>query len=139
MAEIFGISLKNLKSFIGHEGKCYQGSLYIEGKKIGFWTQDSWGGCDDYMFDKGYDWLKFENAVKDRTKGMKVKYGDYELDYSASLLMDDLVFLMELEKDLKRSVKKGYNGINCEGKVYRQANDFIKFKDKAITLKEIRG
>ena len=52
MSEINGITIKNLKSFKDHEGcEIYQGNVYYKGKKLGFWSQDSWGGPNDYDFD----------------------------------------------------------------------------------------
>lgn len=40
MASINGVSIKAFKKFRGHEGEeLYQGNVYYNGKKLGFWSQ----------------------------------------------------------------------------------------------------
>lgn len=40
MASINGLTIKGLKQFVGHEGETlFQGNLYLNGDKIGFWSQ----------------------------------------------------------------------------------------------------
>ena len=107
MAKINGVQIKNLKSYLGHEGYCHQGNVYLNGKKLGFWSQDSWGGCDNYDFDESV----LKKAVNDYKDGFP---DDYELKsvMDADSLMGDIVFLMEIEKDFKKETKKGgYNTI----------------------------
>ena len=54
MASIKGIELKNVKDFRGHEGEdLVQGDVYYKGKKVGYYSQDAWGGMD--IFDLDYD------------------------------------------------------------------------------------
>ncbi len=44
MASIKGIEIKNVKTFRGHEYPTnYQGNIYFNGVKKGFWSQDGWG------------------------------------------------------------------------------------------------
>lgn len=39
------IEIKISTSFFGHEGEtCYQGTVYARGKKVGAWSDDTWGG-----------------------------------------------------------------------------------------------
>ena len=54
MASINGVSIKAFKKFRGHEGEePYQGNVYYNGKKLGFWSQDAHGGiCDNFEFDE---------------------------------------------------------------------------------------
>ena len=54
MASINGVSIKAFKKFRGHEGEeLYQGNVYYNGKKLGFWSQDAHGGiCDNFEFDE---------------------------------------------------------------------------------------
>lgn len=42
MAKIYGIELKNIKNFVGHEGLAFQANVYLNGKKVGFYSQDGW-------------------------------------------------------------------------------------------------
>lgn len=52
MAKIKGFELKNVKTFRGHEGEeLQQANVYYKGKKIGYYSQDSWGGCDIFNID----------------------------------------------------------------------------------------
>lgn len=44
MASIKGIEIKGVKGYQGHEGYCQQGNIYMDGKKIGFYSEDGWGG-----------------------------------------------------------------------------------------------
>ena len=51
MASINGVQIKSLKSFIEHEGMtAYQGNVYIDGKKAGFWSEDYMCGADHFHF-----------------------------------------------------------------------------------------
>ena len=65
MASINGVEVKALKGFEGHEGYCFQGNIYKDGKKLGFWSQDSWGGCDRFDFDESI----LDEACKDFANG----------------------------------------------------------------------
>lgn len=65
MASIKGIELKNVKEFRGHEGEdLIQGDVYYKGKKVGYYSQDAWGGMD--IFD-----LDWQNLSKDLMKEIK--------------------------------------------------------------------
>ena len=52
MASINGIELKAIKEFRGHEYEpLVQGNIYYNGKKVGWYSQDSWGGDDHIDLD----------------------------------------------------------------------------------------
>ena len=112
MAQIHGIELKGMKTFLDHEGaRIAQGNLYVEGKKVAEWSQDSWGGPDIFRMSKGYSEEALNNAIKKvhpQTKKCETYGGDFELDYDADLLMGDLVVLTHEEKDYKKFAKSGY-------------------------------
>lgn len=104
MASINGISIKGLKKFRGHEGEpCYQGTVYVDGMKMGWWSQDSHGGPDIMDFDQSYlnkDVESYRNS--DRVED---EYREYtELDS----LLCDVVELMATEKLYKKGLKDGY-------------------------------
>ncbi len=116
MAKINGLSVKGLKKFTGHEGECYQGNLYLGNKKIGFWSQDSYGGPDDVVLDAKYSERKLEKAVntlnREKTKTIKVPSGEETvLEYGMGKLMHDWLVLSMDEKEYKKAVKAGYKGI----------------------------
>lgn len=118
MASINGISIKDLKQFTGHEGEpLFQGNLYLNGKKIGFWSQDGHGGPDNFMLDGGW---QQEKALDDAIKAMypeKAIHGEardgepYVIEYGLEFLMTDILDLMNDEKEFKKATKNGYAGI----------------------------
>ena len=115
MATINGLQIRGLKSFIGHEGECYQGNLYLNNKKIGFWSQDS-NGCiqDNLDLDREYSegQLRKEIIVLNKDKAIKGKSlsgQDYVLEYDLEKLMTDLLVLIDDEKAFKKAVKEGYS------------------------------
>lgn len=116
MASINGLSVKGLKSFLGHENEVlYQGNLYLNGKKIGFWSQDSWGGPDMVDLDNKYDKKLLQDAIKSRNEDKSIHgstdRGPYVVDYDLDLLMYDYIKLADSEKSFKNALKKGYAGI----------------------------
>lgn len=114
MATINGISLKSIKAFRDHEGATiYQGNIYIDGKKKGFWSQDSMGGCDEYIADSAdrkanKDFIEILNnrAVKFKESHPKT-YKYYDI-IDIDILMYTLMRLTDLEKTYKKFAKSGY-------------------------------
>lgn len=120
MASINGISVKGLKKFKGHEGEpLSQGNLYLNGKKIGFWSQDSWGGPDNFQIDQPWGW-KMERLLNEKVKQLnadKAKHGTdysgnpYVLEYDLERLMGDYIALLYDEDAYKKAVKAGFAGV----------------------------
>ena len=103
MASLNGVNIRNLKSFRGHEGEpLWQGSVYHNGRKLGFWSQDAHGGSDNYDFNSKlleYPTLAWKSALKG------TKYYEYlEVDGFMSVVSA----IMDLEKEYKKAEKKGY-------------------------------
>jgi len=114
MASIFGIQLKGAKTFMGHEGPCIQGNVYKDGKKLGLWSEDSWGGEPFREFDESL----CEEAVSAYKKIAPV--GEEERKYiSLDWLICDLYHLNRLHSGFKKARKKGY-------KTYVAANNSFK-------------
>lgn len=105
MAMIYGVTVKGLKVFRDHEGApCCQGNVYLNNKKLGFWSQDSWGGPDQIDFDSkllqpAVDAYKAAGFVEDR-------YMDV---FNAECLLGALADLMDMEKKFKSGIKRGYS------------------------------
>jgi len=114
MASINGITLKARTDFRGHEGEpCSQGNLYLGNKKIGFWSQSSYGGPDEVRLEPGLSEEKLNDKIRELNKGKSEALGGYKLD----LLMEDLLNLQNAEKIYKQSLKKGYTAlfvVTCE-------------------------
>jgi hypothetical protein len=65
-----GYWIKNLKNFKGHEGEpLFQCSVYKDGKRIGFFSEDSWGGPAQLQDFKQKD----EDALCDYAKSVDSK------------------------------------------------------------------
>lgn len=104
MAKIKGVELKAVKCFKGHEGEpLTQGNIYMNGKKIGYYSEDFMSGPIHLDIEKEYE-EKFEKIVDDVTGG---KY-----EYMAKdVFIDELLTLKELEGDFKKAVKEGYKAL----------------------------
>lgn len=133
MASINGVTLKSLKSFSGHEGEaCYQANVYLNGRKLGFWSQDGRGAiCDEYDFNT--DSLT-EAFLMWKSQCIDSPYYDV---LSLESFMYVLVSLMDLEKNIKSMVKKGYPNVaysfnyvdgywSAKGYIIREAAENIK-------------
>ena len=117
MAEINGISVKSVKTFLGREGYAAQGNLYIGGKKVAFWSQDA-DGCiiDTLYMEKGYSEEKLRMKVRELNKekdrqGTRPDGSSYTLEYDLESLMYDLLNIIDYEKEYKRAVKNGAKGL----------------------------
>ena len=116
MASINGISIKGMKNFLGHEGEpLCQGNVYLNNKKLGFWSQDSWGGPDRFILDPKYSKALLDQAVIARNpdKAYHGTSGDrtYVIEYNLEQLLGDCVELAEEEQSYKKAVKAGYAAI----------------------------
>lgn len=105
MAKINGVEMKAIKTFVDHEGaQIAQANIYLNGKKLGLWSQDAWGGPDHYD--------GFEDVIIDRAKAFKdgcpkdAKYYDFLDD--PDIFMSYLLELSEDEKRYKKYLKDGY-------------------------------
>lgn len=149
MASINGIELKGVKEFKGHEFEdLVQGNIYYKGKKVGWYSQDSWGGCDhidlDYTLPK--ELLKEINNILDNyesetlfngiselyDKKYNVKF-DHKIFKGGEFLFGDLIQLNDFEKTYKKFSKKW--GTNLIALCYK---DFFTMNIKGSRLpKEI--
>lgn len=96
MASINGVKITGMKSFKGHEGEpLFQGNVCLNGKKLGFWTQDSWGGTATYHFNESC----LNDVVAEYKSGCDGKYVEF---IDADILLDDVAHLASMEKEFKR-------------------------------------
>lgn len=118
MASINGLSIKNVRSFIGQEGRVYQGDLYLGKKKIAFWSQDAYGGIKDHLtMEPEYSEAKLRKAIivanSDKAIVLHPNGSDnsFTIDYDIEELMDDLLPILYSEKEWKKGIKGGYSGL----------------------------
>ena len=112
MASINGVEIKNIKTFKGHEGEpLTQGTVYKDGKKLGFWSEDSWGGPDNFDFNPGEllePMLRMKSSLSEDIKRL----------YDVSFFIQDCVTLKETEKTFKKIKKNpalGMYAVFCFG------------------------
>ena len=104
MASIGGISLKNVKNFKDHEGMTItQGDVWYKGEKLGFYTEDSWGGPNSYDFNE----RSLDEVVKTVAESDFVKNKDKKI-FNLDILLWELNNLREDEKIYKKALKAGY-------------------------------
>jgi hypothetical protein len=106
MASINGVEVKNVKEIKNNSfewGSILTGVIYLNGKKLGEWSQDPHGAvCDN--FDAGV-----EKALMPAVLGVKSTKTGIEADiYDASCLIADIVLLKDREKRYKGYLSKGY-------------------------------
>lgn len=101
MASLNGVEIKNLKMFYGHEGEpLNQGTVYLNGRKLGFWSEDSHGGCNIFDFD-----TRLLDKPFYQYKSVFKNYEIYNyIDIDS--FMFSLLALSLLEDTLKKSYKK---------------------------------
>lgn len=125
MVSIKGITIKNVVDFLGHEQEpLVQCDVYYQGKKVAFYSQDSWGGEDRLDFD--YDLPRekrqelenlFEKLAQDYlneriAKGEKVEfYAENKEFYKASNLILEIVELKDIEKMYKKALKQNRDNL----------------------------
>lgn len=149
MASINGIELKGVKEFKGHEFEdLIQGNIYYKGKKVGWYSQDSWGGCDhiDLNYTLPKDLLKEIKNILDNYesetlfKGISDLYDkkynlkfDHKIFKGGEFLFGDLIQLNDFEKKYKKFSKQW--GTNLIALCYK---DFFTMNIKGSRLpKEI--
>ena len=140
MAKIVRIELKAVKWAVGMEGDFFQANVYMDGKKIGFYSQDGNGGCGWFRGDAPGNEKELMNRIHEfyrkhpdidtiriYNSGMSSKEvcerrnaGTLPLmvftspkDDSLALdvFMEALCQLKETEKNWKTCVKKGFKAI----------------------------
>ena len=103
MAKLNGIEVKKLTVSPSCYGATCSAVVYVNGKKVGTWAQDPWGGPDSYS--KGlYDIIERQSNI------LSAGVRDTELAdiYSEpDVFMGVLQILLDIEKAVKRTFKKG--------------------------------
>ena len=109
MAEIKGLTLKNVTHFKGHEGEpCRQGSLYYKGKKVGYYSDSFSMGQATIDFNE----KETEDAVKADCKAYYEERPDERWFENSEPDMEEylakLFSVMDYEKEYKKCVKQGF-------------------------------
>ena len=115
--------VKNVKTFHGHDGGCWEATLYCDGKRIAICTEDGWGG------ELQFHWLnhvKWDNADRQALNAFVLtlpKWGSRfsddgkdDMDMDADLYVGKLVNAFLTLKKVKKILKK--LAIADAGKIY---------------------
>lgn len=109
MAKVNGIQIKGLKYFVTHDGMdAAQGNIYLDNKKLGFWTQDA---------DCGEDYCDFDESIlNDRLEayqeGFDTDHKHFEFAFEGlESLLYNLTNLLDHEKLFKKYTKKGFKSV----------------------------
>lgn len=115
MASLNGVTIKSLNKFVGMEGEAYQGNIYYNGRKLGFWSQDGNGGSDH--FDFPIEQLKkpleqYKNYLKESGLSKNHPSGSEDLidmdDFMIDVFMTEVLSIVGIEKQFKINKRNGY-------------------------------
>lgn len=136
MAKLSGVELKSIKYATGMEGGFFQGNVYLDGKKIGFYSEDGNGGPGWFTEDKdGAEDTLIERIHKHFVKHPEVDtisiyrskmtapeyaekrdagalpmndFSKEDASFALDVFMGNLFKLHEDEKSFKKAIKQGY-------------------------------
>lgn len=129
MAKLCGVQIKNVKTFRGMEYPVnYQGMVYLNGQKLGYWSQDGNGAViDNFEFNsKPIDDIAEEYG---KAHGKDMEYWD------ATSFMAELVNFHCLEKTYKSLSKKGFPTVlflTDEDEYYQNAYGWLDIKKNDV-------
>jgi hypothetical protein len=111
--------VKNVKTFHGHDGGCWECTLYCDGKRVAICTEDGWGG------ELQFHWLnhrKWDNTDRQALDAFVLTLPKWELydgkmaNTTAAIHVSDLVDAFLTTKKVKKILKK--LAIADAGKIY---------------------
>jgi|TARA_R110000824_G_scaffold392511_2_gene590974 hypothetical protein len=106
------IELKNIKyaAFASQETSCYQGTLYVNGKRFANVSNEGHGGCDRQDPIKPHTYKDIrkldESIAKEYPKWGSEYGGDDEYDTDLEIVCGNLLSQWHVDKDVKRNLKK---------------------------------
>ena len=132
MAEIYGVSVKNIRCNEDHEGcAMYSADVWYNKKKLGHWSQSYWCGPDEYDFDESI----LKDAVEKYRKSDHVE-DIYRSVVDADILIDGVIRLSEDEKRFKMGLKKGHKSFTVQEHGFREG--FWYGSDDKDKIKQLR-
>lgn len=108
MAKINGLQIKNVVNFKGHEGEgLFQCDVYHNGKKVGWFSQNAWGGPDEIHVNNDVVEL-FKDYPSDALD--KTKQNPNAVFYGIEWAIIDLYGLKQTERAFKSNDSRGFPG-----------------------------
>lgn len=114
MGKIKNVEIKKITNFLGHEQEpLFQCDIYYKGHKVGFYSQDSWGGADNIdiidnnikavLNNLAQQYIK-EKIERGEEKDFYKEHPDY---YDLGSLINDIYTMNNFHKTYKNNIKKG--------------------------------
>ena len=135
-----GLELKNIKfsEFASQETNCYEATLYLDGKKVGFVGNQGHGGCD--RFDSVSEAAKlslvsFLETLPPVELGHGLNPVQPGLD-QLEMLCCDIISEWQVEKEFKRAMKKV--SYLKEGSLYQLPTKYKPTKDVLSSVKRAK-
>ena len=106
------IKLKNIKyaAFASEETNCYKATLYVDGKRFAYLSNDGHGACDRQEPIEPYtykDLAQLEKTIaKEYPKWGSEFGGEDEYDTTLEIVCGNLMNDWHCEKEIKRTLKK---------------------------------
>lgn len=106
MASIHGFELKNMKRISGTEGHGLSGDVWLNGTKLGHWSQDANGGCSfaDFEIDT------VDESVAKQCPEYSADVNGIHFDASLDAVLTRLAAMKDDERGFKRAVRNGHTG-----------------------------
>ena len=105
-------SLGPIKTFRGHDGEtCMQGTILRNGKKVGEWSEDAWGGPHRIDFKNAADDKAFKATANAHPTAvefaaeMLAKHGKQDTNDHADLVLSSIAQDIEQQAQFKRWCK----------------------------------
>tara|TARA_R100001086_G_scaffold240198_1_gene166089 strand:- start:455 stop:940 length:486 start_codon:yes stop_codon:yes gene_type:complete len=105
--------VKNVKTFHGHDGGCWECTLYCDGKRIAICTEDGYGGELQFHWINHQKWDNPASKALDAFVLTLPKWGSQfsddgkdDMDMTADIHVSDLVNAFLITKDVKKILKK---------------------------------
>ncbi|USK62248.1 hypothetical protein [Peribacillus asahii] len=131
MASINGLEVKGVKYFPDHDGALIPyGNLYLNGKKVGSFRDDSWGGPMQY--DHTHKTITEDEILKVCEK-IYARFNWHEFYHDFPLLIHHLIGFKELESQFKKALKQERVLLSYEAdKTQDPMKTRLMFVDKAF-------
>jgi hypothetical protein len=100
---INGFSIRSVKTMPSEDGYAVYCKLYFNGKKVGDFVDKGDGGEYSFYADKPYSSSKIEQVVRSFPKIVRdYGFGLMEVEYSIGIMVDDLMTMKDIAKELKK-------------------------------------
>lgn len=103
MAKYHGFEVKNVKTWVGMEGYGTRCDVWLNGKKLGTYTDNGDGGCPCYSFRA----QELCDAVKGQCPELAWSAYGHDFEPDLDMLISRLLEMKDMEKEWKKDAKNG--------------------------------